>query len=112
MRAVTTHILMKKKYRIKKAAKNVFSELTGIFSIQLSGTQSCIITEGLTTSLKTLGNLTGRKVIPIKKYAYHKYSGVELEQIKSVTSSCGVDQCVHPDHLVAVLHPQKSWGDY
>lgn len=103
---------MKRKYLIKKAAKNIFSGKTGIFAIQLTGTSDCIVTEHATKALKNPSNITNRKIVPIKKYAYHIYNNVALEQIEKITSSCGVDQCVHPDHLVAQLSKEKSCGDY
>ena len=94
---------MKRKYQIKKANKNPFSGISGIDAVQLSGALDCIVTSQKSKELKAPHKISNRETIPIKKYAYHLYTNIRLSDIKSVTNSCGVNECVKQEHLIATL---------
>ncbi len=101
---------MKKKYRLRKSADNLFTNLTGTPAIQLSGSSNCLVTKQKKIILPYTNAQT-----PIKKAAYHLYNDIPLDEIGIIKQSCGVDQCVHPDHLYE-SNPKKeidaalAWG--
>lgn len=102
---------MKKKYRIKKTAKNEFSKLSGIEATQLSGSIDCLVAHQLRVSPSaTATPFTITKSIPIKKFAYALYHNVAISDIKSVKQTCGVAQCVKREHLEAEVENNNKWG--
>lgn len=89
---------MKRKYRIKKSAKNQFSALSGIEAIQLSGSADCLV-----VNRKTIHN------IPPAKYAYCLYKGIlKPSPYLKVKQSCGIKQCVKQEHLCATFSPPED----
>jgi len=93
---------MKRHYRIKKNAQNEFERLTGKETAQLSGIIDCIIYKK-----KTIGNK------PAKEVAYCLYN--EIDKIGAnikIVQTCGIDQCVKNEHLVASFSPNKKDADY
>ena len=80
---------MKKTYRIKKHAKNAFEAETGLKTITLSGLHNCIITENKT-----------HKGVPIHNISYMVKNDLKIyNKGLTIATSCGINQCVHPDHL-------------
>lgn len=94
---------MKRKYRLKKTAKNPFTALCGKRAFELFGGTNCLVTESVTT--------TGS--MDIKKYAYFLYLDFKNQNKDiRVTSTCGVANCVKKDHLVAEYSPSKADLEY
>lgn len=90
----------------KRKADNYFTKATGVKAIQLSGSKHCLVVAQSTIRLSKSGP---QLKLPVA--AYHLSKDVAIEDIKSVTQSCGVDQCVHPDHLIAEFHTKPSIDD-
>ena len=95
--------IRKNRNKLKKTAKNDFTALTGIRAIQLSGSCDCLVVAN-----KTYLDL------PIKKAAYLLYNNISITSEHptriarmKVHSSCGVDQCVNPNHFI-VKDPLKD----
>ena len=101
---------MKKKYRIKKSAKNEFSALTGLPATQMAGSIDCLVAHQLTslTSATTTG-FSSSLPVPVKKLAYCVYNKVPLSDVKTVTQTCGVAHCVKREHLEAEMKNQNGW---
>jgi hypothetical protein len=88
----------KRRQRIKAGADNAFTKKTGIKIVKLTGTSDCWI--------------CGQKdwnIMPVRKVSYAIHQEWEPYEINAsakrmsnlrVKQSCGVDQCVNPDHLV------------
>lgn len=87
-------------YQRRKHANNPFTAKTGEIAIYMVGGSNCLISK-----LKSLFDY------PIQRYAYHLYNDsiqyLHNSSIK-VTSSCSVNNCVHPDHLKATYKPSKT----
>ncbi len=96
---------MKKKYRIKKSAKNEFSALTGILAIQQQGGSNCLL-----VAQKTLAKPHFDRDIPIQKAAYCLYNRVAPSSIAKLTSTCDVSNCVAPSHLQVEMIPSEQEG--
>lgn len=93
---------MKRKYRLKKYAKNDFTRLTGIFAIQVRIPNGCLVVD----QLKTGG-------MSVQRYAYiHYFDLPRLHRSVSVTTVCDVENCVKKDHLKVVYKPTKEHIDY
>ena len=96
---------VKTRMRLKKLAKNPFTKATGLRAFYLSGKEDCLVTHHQTF-----------RDIPVRKIAYAIYndwqrpectvSASKMKRLR-VTQICGVDQCVHPDHLKGEILPQK-----
>lgn len=101
----------KRRRRIAATADNRFTAHTGIPVIKLTGASDCWV-----TGVKVSG------FVPVKKLAYAYLNGwqpYECEErskrmrLLRVTQSCGVDQCVNPDHLTAKEYDLMDYGlDY
>lgn len=92
---------MKRKYRVKKTANNLYSRLTGREAIQLTGNSDCLVQK----YTKIKGG------IPIERYAYTQYKG-QIPKTVHVSQICGVKQCVKQEHLRASYHPTKEDEQY
>lgn len=102
---------MKKKYRIKKSAKNEFSALTGLPATQLSGSCDCLVAHQLTCSPSaTTAHIPSNSPVAIHRFAYSVYHQIPLHKIERVVQSCGVDQCVKREHLIGTLKTEGTWG--
>lgn len=91
--------ISKRKKRNKRAADNPFTAFTGIKPVKLTGKSDCWI--------------VGQKhhaLIPVRKVSYATHHAdfptwkitPQSSRMKNlrVKQTCGVDQCVNPDHLV------------
>lgn len=89
---------MRKKYRIKyRANNNAFSAITGIDAFELSGGQNCLVT----------------KSVNLQKKAYELYTKTSnLGARIKISSVCGIQNCVKPEHLVATYKPTAKDAEY
>ena len=113
----TTHILPmfpqkktirnRRKEKLKRNADNKFTALTGIPVILLTGTCDCVVTKQ-----------KEYKDVPVRKIAYALANGWQTYEMSEsasrmlhlrVKSTCGVDQCVNPEHLVGRERSVKLW---
>jgi hypothetical protein len=94
--------------KIKRTATNAFSKVTGIPVIKLSGSSDCWI------CAQTLC-----EQVPVRKLSYGAHNGYGPHELKvdsrkmsllRVKQTCGVDQCVNPDHLVGEVKEFNPWG--
>lgn len=113
---------MARKHRLKRTADNPFTKLTGKPVIKLSGASNCIVVESKMTTCKPLKQ-SPTKIVAAYLYITHPQLMIEfgftpmlpstnhytfqLSEIKKVIQTCGVDQCVHPDHLQVIIKEQK-----
>ena len=93
----------RKREYVKRVADNHFTKITGAEFTKLSGASECWIC-----------HQTQWGSIPIRKVAFalfndwQKFEVVRMGQRMRhlrVKQSCGVDQCVNPDHLVGTEKP-------
>lgn len=92
----------KRRYRLKKSAKNEFTAVTGIRAVQLLGGSNCI----------AVGSKTIKSEKPCR-FAYRKYNKVyELNEWVNVYTTCGVLNCVSKEHIVAEYKPTKNDLEY
>jgi len=102
----------KRKEKRKREADNRFTEITGIPIIKLTGPKAidCWLVTAATTYR-----------VPTRKIAYACFNDwqtmdmartAKKMKLLRVKQSCGVDQCVNPDHLVGIekeIDPAKGW---
>lgn len=95
---------MKKKYRIKKTAKNIFTALSGKDAFQMFGGSNCLIVKNLTVSGKQ----------NVQRYAYSLYQEETyiLNKFIKITCTCGVANCIKKEHLIAEYIPSKEEIEY
>ena len=82
-------------------ATNDFSAFSGLEATQLTGNSECLVTKNKTHDRMSM-----------KKYAYLQYHEIyDTRTVKAtkVKQTCGVDQCVNKDHLVATNKPKPLW---
>lgn len=98
--------MYKRRQRIRARADNAFTEGTGVKVVKLTGTSSCWI-----CAQKDIFNLPVRKV----SYAIHNdwqnyeiNSSAKRMSLLRVKQSCGVDQCINPEHLVGKEGEQST----
>lgn len=94
--------MARRKY-IKENSSHPFSQLTGIEVIQLSGDHDCQIVKPLRIRLKK-----NSKQYMTEKVAYGLYHNIPTEEVGIVEHTCGVDQCIHAEHL----YVDKALNDY
>lgn len=97
----------RKKERIKKAADNRYTEITGNIVIKLEAPIDCWVTPA-----------TQFNKVTIKKIAYAAFnnwqayemvaSARRMKQLK-VTQTCGNKYCVNPAHLAGTERPFNPW---
>lgn len=86
-----------------------FSKLSGIDSYENLGGSNCVITRTPTLTRKSFLY----KQIPAPKYAYYIYNGIHDNNGDiRVKTTCGVDNCVTRDHLIATYFPKKTDIEY
>ena len=83
--------MSRKKY-LKKNSKNQFSQETGIDVVEISGELDCHISKPLRIRFKD-------KQYATKKVAYSIHHNTRLEDVGTVHQTCGIDQCINPNHL-------------
>lgn len=91
-----------------KNADNPLTALTGIVVIKLTGTSDCII-----TSQKQYKSVAIRKIayaVGNNWQAYEMHVTAHRMKHLLVKSTCGVDQCVNPNHLTAKEREAKIWS--
>lgn len=118
---------MKKIYRLRKSATNPFTKITGIKAIQITGGSNCLISiQKTVTSLPRMVDrpisikrtaaffyLTSPEILKsfgfeLKVKPYNIYNFTQ-DDILKVTQTCGVLECVHPDHLTIKIKPTNIW---
>ena len=99
---------LKKRLRAKKSADNEFTRFTGLRVTKLTGNSDCWICHEKAS-----------KTVPVRKISYavhqnwspmHMPATARRMKLLRVKQTCGVDQCVNPDHLVGVEKEYNPWG--
>lgn len=85
--------MARKKY-IKSNASHPFSRLTGIEVIELTGELDCQIVKPLRIRIEK-----NSKQYLTEKVAYGLYNNIPTDDVGIVTHTCGIDQCIKPEHL-------------
>ena len=85
--------MARRKY-IKSNSDHLFSKLTGIEVIQLTGELDCQIVKPLRIRVEK-----NSKQYLTEKVAYGLYNEIPFDDVGIVTHTCGVDQCINPEHL-------------
>lgn len=96
---------MNKKRRIQlKVSASEFSRLSGTDTFEIYGGSNCVIVRALTQT---------KKSIPSPKYAYLIYNlhGANNGDIR-VKTTCGVQNCVTREHLIAEYFPNTKDKEY
>ena len=108
---------MNRKSRLKKTAKNYFTKQTGVPATQLSGSKQCLVVDRKTVlvEVKKDSGFYEKKQLPLVVAAFYLSHGLssgltyeKLPKAKDIIQTCGIDQCVNQDHIVAASSTQKS----
>lgn len=101
-------IINKKRQKRRRKADNPFTKVTGFEIIKLTGNSDCWVVKELTSNY-----------IPVRKISYAAFAGWLPNEITPtnnrmrllrVKQTCGVDQCVNPEHLAAKEKEYQPWG--
>lgn len=93
---------MKKKYRLKYSAKDEYQKAVGVKTIQLRGSCDCLI----------INRLKYKDTYTNQQHAYSVYNNTPINKAIKVTNTCGIEQCIKKEHLVAKYHPTKDDIEY
>lgn len=85
--------MARKKY-IKSTSNHPFSQLTGIEVIEITGEKDCHIVKPLRIRIEK-----NSKQYLTEKVAYGLYNNIPVDEVGIVEHTCGIDQCIKPEHL-------------
>lgn len=96
---------MKKRYYIKSSPNSgLFSQHTGILTVNVKNGLGCTVVRQET--------INGGQSITLYAYLHYINFNGKINPAVKISHTCGIENCVNGDHIIATYSPTKKDIDY